>query len=265
MSGYLSSLVRRGAGLPLPVSVRPPARHESLQATGASFAPASELDANVEPTRSETISVSAGNDASVTKPHALPPPLLQQITPVQAGSRESDPSPLNAQKPEPRMPLVAMPFLPQLPPRNASGDSSHQDVKPARPDSTARDGGIGQTRQGTARANPHLGKISHVDSTPIVPQKTAKAEPGPPPPGTQFLAAIPRQEPAAHAHALEQRSSPDSRSETAATEARNIQVKIGKIEIRSSQPALPARQVRKPSNGGFGDLNLARTYLDRSR
>src|SRR5262249_21943488 len=48
------------------------------------------------------------------------------------------------------------------------------------------------------------------------------------------------------------------------SESRSIQVKIGRVEIRSSQPALPVvRTPRTAGTSGFEDLRLARTYLDR--
>jgi hypothetical protein len=49
-----------------------------------------------------------------------------------------------------------------------------------------------------------------------------------------------------------------------ATEARNIAVRIGKVEIRSNQPASVVQAPRPTRNSGFDDLRLARTYLDRS-
>jgi hypothetical protein len=46
-------------------------------------------------------------------------------------------------------------------------------------------------------------------------------------------------------------------------EVRNIQVKIGKVEIRSTQPVSVAPAPRPTRTSGFDDLRLARTYLDR--
>jgi hypothetical protein len=47
-------------------------------------------------------------------------------------------------------------------------------------------------------------------------------------------------------------------------EKRSIQVRIGRVEIRSTQPAPVVRTVRPPSTGGFDDFKLARNYLDRN-
>jgi len=51
----------------------------------------------------------------------------------------------------------------------------------------------------------------------------------------------------------------------APNESRSIQVKIGRVEIRSSQPALAVARTPRPSGtSGFEDLRMARIYLDRS-
>jgi len=49
----------------------------------------------------------------------------------------------------------------------------------------------------------------------------------------------------------------------AVNEPRGIQVKIGKVEIRSNQPAPVLRAPRSPRTSGFDDLRLSRAYLDR--
>jgi hypothetical protein len=48
-----------------------------------------------------------------------------------------------------------------------------------------------------------------------------------------------------------------------AQETRNIQVKIGKVEIRSNQPTPALRKTPPSRTSGFDNLRLTRTYLDR--
>jgi hypothetical protein len=44
-----------------------------------------------------------------------------------------------------------------------------------------------------------------------------------------------------------------------------IQVRIGKVEVRASQPAPPpARIARSKVSGGFAELALARAHLNRT-
>jgi len=49
-----------------------------------------------------------------------------------------------------------------------------------------------------------------------------------------------------------------------AVEPRSIHVRIGRVEIRSTQPASPKIAVSR-RDAGFSDFKLTRAYLDRSR
>lgn len=99
-----------------------------------------------------------------------------------------------------------------------------------------------------------------------IPPKIARPEPAPrpdavspiapthPPLGAESI-TVARVQPASTAAA---RSGAEG-----AQVSRGIQVKIGKVEIRSSQPAPVVRTNRAMRTSGFDDLRLARTYLDR--
>jgi hypothetical protein len=56
----------------------------------------------------------------------------------------------------------------------------------------------------------------------------------------------------------------DSR-EPATRETHNIQVKIGKVEIRSTQPPPVVQAPRRNTASGFEDLKMARNYFSRGR
>lgn len=69
-------------------------------------------------------------------------------------------------------------------------------------------------------------------------------------------AAIARRDPSAPPAA-------SSKEKGGPQESRSIQVKIGKVEIRSTQPAPAAGPAPRTRVSGFDSLRLARTYLDR--
>jgi hypothetical protein len=50
---------------------------------------------------------------------------------------------------------------------------------------------------------------------------------------------------------------------SASPEPPPIHVKIGRVEIKASQPAQNVVAIRAPQNSGFSDLALMRAHLDR--
>jgi hypothetical protein len=62
----------------------------------------------------------------------------------------------------------------------------------------------------------------------------------------------------------EQRTAPASAVPPAQSEAPNVQVRIGKIEIRANQTASPPPRPAKPASRGFAELALARAHLNRN-
>jgi hypothetical protein len=58
---------------------------------------------------------------------------------------------------------------------------------------------------------------------------------------------------------------PQDATREPARETHNIQVKIGKVEIRSTQPALVVQAPRRTSASGFEDLKMARNYFNRAQ
>jgi len=58
-------------------------------------------------------------------------------------------------------------------------------------------------------------------------------------------------------------SLPSVGSHETARDSRNIQVRIGKVEIRSSQPPTIVQAVRRAPTNGFDDLKMVRNYFSR--
>jgi hypothetical protein len=74
---------------------------------------------------------------------------------------------------------------------------------------------------------------------------------------------VPEQKPEAMAARRAASSPPSMPSQEATSESRNIQVRIGKVEIRSNPPAqLVQVPQRKPATW-FDDLKMARNYFSR--
>jgi hypothetical protein len=219
MSSFVGGLVRRGAGLPQPVAVRPAAGPGQLPsampaAVEQDLSAAAQQVASIERARDrsevserpvEIRERTTTLEPRSTLPHAVsqtdaPVPAAITHTPKpspqpdriietrQPSIRETAPPP--SVRPEPRMEAMQAPVIERPVPR------------------------------------PELDIAGRVPPAPVGPKSTER---------------------------------------TKAPETRDIQVKIGKVEIRSSQPAPAARPAPPVRASGFDHLRLARTYLDRSR
>jgi len=257
MSNFLRGLVQRGAGLPLPVTLRPAA--DPLQQAASVPASFSMEEPHMEATRaaplftSSSVAAQQGSNAnfaerneSISQPTAVsspePRPAIQSTPmPIAAASHVA---------PEPSADAV-------LPRQNSANAKSQEPLTATRIPASAGEeerAVLPRPVQGSRPAAPAQQdqselKVMHrdeeVDSLSSRPATQREHFP---------VVQLPQPAPAA-TRILEKRTIPEPRS---------IQVKIGRVEIRSSQPQTVVKTVRPPSPGGFDDWKLARTYLDRS-
>jgi len=260
VSNFLRGLVQRGAGLPLPVTMRPAVSPQDL--AGLASVSLEESEANPDataaasPVRDESSLTGevpnrdfAGRNNSTRQQATLPEPrsttqsplpiLLPVASPppftsprLSAGEDQPRPRPIsgNTQPPEP---LAAT--------RTSPAAGEQERVPPSRFLQENRPAAQSLPSKPEPRTMP---QDTAVDSLPsrLAPQQEhfpVVRLPQPAPPGTRIV---------------EKRTTPE----------RSIQVKIGRVEIRSNQPATVVRPSRPPSSGGFDNWNLARMYLDRS-
>ena len=235
MSNFVMNLVRRGAGMPAPVAIRPGVAPELIPP--AASTPLAVADREPEG-RSLSIAI------------AREPMTPKELRPTETAASHLPPAPTPSPSPlEPR-------------PREP-------DAIPAKAAATPAEYHATGTKADTAKVSvsPRPGEL------PVVPEVTDvpdKGESGgmpevrpkgdhvplvrPVPQGALPPAVIPQVPPA---------SAPSS-SAGRTTGGRNIHVKIGKVEIRSSQPAPAMRPAPAKNASGFGDLRLTRAYLDRN-
>jgi hypothetical protein len=261
MSSFVTGLVRRAAGIPQPVSIRPavgPAQIPVFPSTASQeleghqevLPPpdAAERNHNRESDFERGRPVFPGQAVPASESHPQPGAAPEPVKPGPKlpVKREETTQVLLPRIEAAATPVTASPVLredrwlphladeaPVVPPLAPAATPEHQD-RPTPPPAEAQ-------------------------------RKTARLEPGPPLetvsagsrplPGPESIAA-PSVQPARPAAASGNRE----RSE----ESRSIQVKIGKVEIRSPQPAPVVRANPRLRTTGFDDLRLSRTYLDRS-
>lgn len=263
MSNFVTGLVRRGAGLPQPVSIRP--------ALGQAQMPASLPPAGPGqiPAHSPAVALSdygrgladgPRDFSALTGPAPLPGP--QPAPAPEPGNRcPAKPSATTEEslslQPRSAPPRTTPPASLHVRGEDRSSADARDAVRPLPPPSpsttaAAETGEIlarhaPQFREGTlsplARPEPRTRPDAVSGSTPAHPLPRPES------------IAIARVQPAPAA------SASSARGKT--QDSRSIQVKIGKVEIRSSQPAPATRPNRPSRTSGFDDLRLARTYLDR--
>jgi hypothetical protein len=258
MSNFLTGLVRRGAGLPLPASIRPAAGPQQIAASVPVSPQVLEPTAKENPAESLVSSGSAMNTEIRKADFAGPSPAIQwpertlSHAVAVASPQPAAPSPAPSPKfgiDETRLvshrtgmdekPSSAGPITARILP-------THEVQETGSPLRAVREG---SSPQQTPRRGP--------EPQAAVPQDAAvNAVPVRPVPKQERLPVVRLSQPAAASSAISSRR--------ATEEKRSIQVKIGKVEIRSSQPAPTVRTTRPASTGGFADFNLARNYLDRN-
>ena len=259
MSNFLRGLVQRGAGLPLPVTIRPAA---GPQQAGSASVAHEERETNPD----AMAATSLVRDESSLTPEVPKADFAERS--------DSTPHQVTVNLPGPRsrvqwpqMRPAAAPQAPITSPELGGADQP----RPRRMDESAQPQETPAMAHTSAAAGDELAPSSRSmqESRPAAQPSQPKPEPRTvhQDAAVNFLPSrlAPRQErfpvvrlpqPAPSVpRIVEKKTTP---------EPRNIQVKIGRVEIRSSQPATVVKPTRPQSPGGFGDWKLARTYLDRS-
>jgi hypothetical protein len=279
MSNFVNGLVRRGAGLPLPMMVRP-----SLSPRNVPVA--------LEPHPASLDPSSAGSPGESTQPPAVGPLIVDSASPsavrAQTFPQIPTPEPFVRSRLPGRSPLetkealeipdeapaAAPPITQQITVLDENRPALHPSPNHQSPkclDKTATapkpvaitallppaSQGHDATKPGHARDSDAVMRSEHGRRSSGDPRRQATPAVGP-------TRVPPRQEAASLAVSVRQARAVAPKKEAGArSEPRNIQVKIGRVEIRTSQPAPPVRATGKKATGGFADLKLARAHLDR--
>ena len=263
MSNFVTGLVRRGAGLPQPVSIRP--------ALGQAQMPASLPAAGPEQNAAESPAVALSDyghgldvgphDFSALIRPAAPLPGPQSAPAPEPGNRwPAKPSATKEEtlllQPRSEPPRTTPPATWQVRGEDRSSPRAADAVRPLPPSSPPTTAAA-ETGENLERHTPRLQEDTR--------SRIARPEPRTLPgavSGTTPAHPLPRPESIAIARVQPAPAASASSGRGKTQESRSIQVKIGKVEIRSSQPAPAARPNRPSRTSGFDDLRLARTYLD---
>jgi hypothetical protein len=213
-------------------------------------------------------------DLPLVIPSAATPEAQEGSPPESSAGRESIPEPFPS-TPHPTMMRPAEPAAAMMP-RASLTDRTDPAPPSDNPSRVTPRGDRVPDRVGELRVRP--ARIASIETAlGAAPRRNERAEPAVPAPmaivPAPRLSAIPERP--AFSKNVEQRleagvagPSPTATSSPtraqAAAEARNIHVKIGKVEIRSTQPAPPGPSARPAPRTGFADFSLVRAYLDRA-
>lgn len=255
MSSFVTGLVRRAAGLPQPVSIRPAAIPAQMPALPSLAQEAPGVHQEVTVTSAAGAGEHRGTDIGRTvfsphaepavlphpQPAAAPEPVIRR--PEQPTAQRENTTQWLRPRSEPAPTPVAA-SQGQREDRSSSRAADEVRVVPPPAFATVMPAAALGYQDGPA--SPLLGDTSlKIASGPRPDTVSAPAQPLP---RAEFIAA----------------SAPASSNRERPPESRSIQVKIGKVEIRSNQPAPVVQPNRPLRTSGFDDLRLARTYLDRS-
>ncbi len=264
MSNFVAGLVRKGAGLPSPVAVRPSMRPHNVPGPIEAPTSAISLSGNAPD------SLTTGEDSPLAARGAAdeqrvvifrPRGLLSGMHQLEETSAEIDvplsiPQMRRSVAPQPHAgPAVTPEVVPQTPRSNAgNATASRSLVRPATAPSPNGEPVLEQASRSASTSSPvsepkQRGQRSHLAEdlkSALLPVKV-----------------VPRQESRIVVSTARPSASAPQQIKQA-REPRSIQVKIGRVEIRSTQPSAPTRATRKPATSGFADLTIARAHLDRS-
>jgi hypothetical protein len=289
MTNFLGNLAQRGAGLAASISPRlAPTATPAISRDARPWSPVGSLDrdANGEgraspaprnardrPAPSPSDSAIETEGATIRQEAAPIPPLPQS----KSETREAD---TTASKPPVVVPRLAasvlsprddaaelsgrrMPRRFDSPPNQDTVDlppAARTMPRPAEPASTAAD----RPPPAPAGRRHDISVTELLSARPDAETHRAR-EAAPvqlaPPPSTMRSTA---REPGPSKTGREQRTAPASAVPPAQSEAPNVQVRIGKIEIRANQTASPPPRPAKPASRGFAELALARAHLNRN-
>jgi hypothetical protein len=269
VSNFVTGLVRRGAGLPPPVSIRPAAGPAQMLASPPAAAEGLKSRQGITPSPAVALS-DHGRGLDVSRPD-FPVPAEPAPLPVPRPAAAPEPVNWRLEKPSPKTQETRCLQPRSEPPKAAPAPLATLQVQ-------------GEDRS-LARAGDAARPLPPPSASTTVPTATGEnLEPHTPPPqeGTLPLIArlepkphpdavsgptpahpLPRPEPSAVARIQPAPTTSASRGREKTHDSRSIQVKIGKVEIRSNQPVPVVRTTCPSRTSGFDDLRLARTYLDR--
>lgn len=258
MSNFVAGLVRKGAGLPSSVALRPAMGPYNLPGSIEAHTAAASLAGNApDSSTSDEGSHLAARTAAVEQPIAVGRPrgVLSETPQLEDAARETE---TPAPAPQMRRSVAPQPNAeqsvtlrtlqgnkgdatpsPSLPPPSPSihGEPPFKQASRSATTSTAEP-------ERTQRNRPSKPEVREAKST-LLPVKVI------PQPESRIVVPSVKPSPSTPQQSKEKR------------EGRTIHVKIGRVEIRSTQPSTPARAARKPGTSGFADLTVARAYLDR--
>ncbi len=271
MSNFVAGLVRRGAGLPQPVAIRPTAGPQNVPHPFGDTKATDEGKSDALPGESQRITTSelVTSQFSTRSAPAVQPVVDARPREPLSGSKVEDKSEMRETASISWTRPVA---IPQLTVPRALG-SEEVRLMPRANDGDAKPGLAQAAIASTTLPNLHGGGIAK--------SSRAVQESGPPQhtilprPESQTVRANaaansipvrlePQREPAAVVRSQHTASTPPTEKQETTSERRSIQVKIGRVEIRSSQPPTVVKASGPRSSGGFDDLKLARAYLDRN-
>lgn len=257
MSNFLMGVVRRGAGLAMPVTVRPARGPEQVPAAVPAFAEpqlGSESGGSVFSERSAIPSTSESVDQSAVRlePRHETAFSTQDATPPRAVETEI------RGLVQPRIEISR----PEIAEKTEVREASDPSVA-VQPDGLERDSAEATVSISPVKETmPPIEELRALQMQPVIPRAKETSKPV-----EQKLS--PKQErqavPPAQVQAESSRASnAGSATEAAASEKKTINVKIGRVEIRSAQPAPAVQRPRANSSSGFDDARLSRLYLDRN-
>jgi hypothetical protein len=259
MTNFVTGLVCRGAGLPLPSSVRPAAGSPSTASMEGSRA--------LDPSHAEFVG-DRGFGFDVVRPE----PSSSTARVSASASQVTSESERVTEKRSVRE-RETLPIQPRMEVSRASRLTAEQipdeDYSSRRADNGARPAESSPLVRASATDENSERRLPQEPGEPVI----ARVEPKAPPPAASNLAPthlLPKPEPSDKPERSEvgrvaepAASANASSNRGRSPESRSIQVKIGKVEIRSNQPAPVVQVTRASRTSGFDDLQLQRTYLDR--
>jgi hypothetical protein len=238
VSNFVTGLVSRGAGLGQTVAISPATRPSQLPIS-ATPSPGGELEGGE--VRTEVTPF--GKAQMVDAPRSAP---AQRGEATSFAERVARPENKAFTQLEPAVFPVAQPQ-----PVRAS-ESHVSPIVPPRPTEASKEVEV-RPMPASDPAKVFLRDASPTVVTPRLNTPAAVAVAQPEPRKTVIEPVATRRVPPARAAANPAAKTPESRG---------IQVKIGKVEIRTTQPA-PVMKAARPRNTGFDDLRLTRAYLTR--
>jgi hypothetical protein len=289
MSNFVTGLVRRGAGLPPRVSIRPatgplqmpasPAAEGLESRQGITSFPAralSDRDFGLDVRRPDSAVPAEPARLQIPRPTAAPEPVNPRSEERSLNTEEtpslqlrSEPVNRRSGKSSPRT-EETLTLQPRSEPPKKAPVATAQLRSEDR--SSARTGDAWRLvpQSSASTATPTATSENLEPHTPALQENTprliALPEPNPRPDAFSDptpIHPLPRPTPNAVARVQPAPAASATAGKGKTQDSRSIQVKIGRVEIRSNQPAPVVRTTRPSRTSGFDDLRSARTYLDR--